>query len=461
LKWLRKVAEPPVSHWLPPGVPPGVPPGLPPVVPPGVSPGVPPGVPPGIQGLPYQLWAPPPRLVVQTLTRRAWIWVVAATAVVAASIGAMVGIWVNVGSQQTVVEKFFPNQSVLVHPTDVQEVIAQVEPAVVSISTLSFPSGRGAGEVLEGAGTGMILTSSGEVLTNDHVIAGASTIFVTLFGQTSRLVAHVVGADPPEDVALIQIAGQHGLPTVTLGSSGALQVGDDVLAIGNALDLEGGPTVTEGIVSALDRTLTAESDITKRTETLRGLIQTDAPINSGNSGGPLLNAQAQVIGMNTAVAQSGAGNAPAQNIGFAIAIDTIKSLLPGLRSGSGGNQASAPSGNGSPVSGRQGSGSQGSGMTAAYLGVEVVDATPALAHTLHLTATAGAVVVAVTSTGPAERAGVKTGDVIVSMDGSAISSSDQLAADVSTRAAGDRVSIVLYRGSRKLTMDVTLGSEPG
>lgn len=440
------MAEPPVWNWPPPGVPSGVPPGQ--------YPGLPPGQ---YQVPPYPLWAVPPTRVVQTLTRRTWIWVVAATAVVAASVGAMVGIWVGVGSQQTVVEKFFPNQSVLVHPTDVQEVIAQVEPAVVSISTTSYPGGRAAGEVLEGAGTGMILTSSGEVLTNDHVIAGASTIFVTLFGQTQRLAAYVVGADPPEDVALIQITGQHGLPTVTLGSSGGLQVGDDVVAIGNALDLQGGPTVTEGIVSALDRTLTAESDVTKRTETLRGLIQTDAPINSGNSGGPLLNAQAQVIGMNTAVAQSGTGNAPAQNIGFAIAIDTIKSLLPGLRGGAdGGNQASAPS-----ESGSQGSGSQGSGTTAAYLGVEVENVTPALALTLHLTPTTGAVVVGVTSTGPAGRAGMKGGDVIVSMDGSPIVSSAQLAADVSTRAPGDRVSIVLYRGSRKLTVNVTLGSEPG
>jgi S1-C subfamily serine protease len=255
---------------------------------------------------------------------------VASTAIVAAVIGALAGAWIGIGSQQTVVEKFFPNQSVIANPVDVQGVIAQAEPAVVSIDTIGYPAGGEAGEVLVGAGTGMILTSSGMVLTNNHVIAGASTITVTLFGQTKRLGAHVIGADPATDVALVQIDGGHDLPTVTLGNSDDVEVGDNVVAIGNALGLPGGPTVTEGIVSGLNRTLSAESDFTKATENLHGLIETDAPINSGNSGGPLLNSQAQVIGMNTAVAESTTGNAPAQNIGFAIAVNTIKALLPTL-----------------------------------------------------------------------------------------------------------------------------------
>ena len=118
-----------------------------------------------------------------------------------------------------------------------------------------------------------------------------------------------------------------------LGDSDSMQVGDDVVAIGNALALAGGPTVTEGIISSVDRNLDAQSDVDGRTENLCGLLQTQAPINPGNSGGPLVNSQGQVIGMNTAVAESSAGNAPAQNIGFAIAIDTIKPLLPLLRSG--------------------------------------------------------------------------------------------------------------------------------
>ena len=155
----------------------------------------------------------------------------------------------------------------------------------------------------------MILTADGEILTNNHVVAGATSVTVTLFGQTNALAAHVVGTDPSEDVALVQIDHASGLPTVTFGNSGQTQVGDSVLAIGNALALAGGPTVTEGIISAENRSLTAEND-SGQTENLTGLIQTDAAINPGNSGGPLVNAQAQVVGMNTAVASSTTGNAP-------------------------------------------------------------------------------------------------------------------------------------------------------
>ena len=132
----------------------------------------------------------------------------------------------------------------------------------------------------------------------------------------------------------MQIDDQHDLPTVQLGDSTTIQVGDDVLAIGNALALAGGPTVTEGIVSAKDRSLSAQSDISDNTENLAGLLQTDAADQPGQLGWPARRTrQAQVIGMNTAVAESSAGNAPAQNIGFAIAIDAIKPLLAGLRTG--------------------------------------------------------------------------------------------------------------------------------
>jgi S1-C subfamily serine protease len=282
---------------------------------------------------PPQPWYPPGVTVRHTLTTRNWLYLVILTVVLGAVVGGFVGYGAARGAQQTVIEKFFPNQSVLVQPTDVQEVLARVEPAVVSIETSGFlTSARGDGPV-HGAGTGMILTSDGEVLTNNHVVAGATSLTVTLFGQDDPLAARVIGTDPAQDLALVQIEGQHGLPTVQLGDSNAAQVGDDVVAIGNALALAGGPTVTEGIVSSVDRNLVAQSDIDGKTENLSGLLQTDAPINPGNSGGPLVNSKGEVIGMNTAVAESSAGNAPAQNIGFAIAIDTIKPLLPLLRAG--------------------------------------------------------------------------------------------------------------------------------
>lgn len=266
-----------------------------------------------------------------TLTARNWVWVVVLTAVIAALIGGGVGYLAARHSEQTIVERFNPNAPGLTRLADTQAILAKVEPAVVSISTQGV--GRTRDHEVEGAGTGMILTSDGQVLTNDHVIAGASTVTVTLFGQSDALPAKVIGADPSQDLALVQILNQHGLPTVDLGDSQAAQVGDDVLAIGNALALSGGLTVTQGIVSSKDRSLTATSDLTGRSENLTGLIQTSAAINSGNSGGPLVNSDGQVIGMNTAVAESTQGNAPAQNIGFAIAVDTIKPLLGLLRSG--------------------------------------------------------------------------------------------------------------------------------
>jgi serine protease Do len=316
------------------GAAPTPPPAGPPARPPGPAA---PGWPPPQQGVRVPLgpfYPPTPQQPVVAVRRaptaRSWLAVVVACTLLAALVGGTVGYLVARHSQQTIVEEFSPNSPAFAKPADVQAVLAKVEPAVVSIATTGVR--RGVGEV-EGAGTGMILTDDGQVLTNDHVVAGASSVTVTLFGQSNPLAAKVIGTDPAQDLALIQIEGQHGLPTVELGDSDRALVGDNVLAIGNALALSGGLTVTEGIVSSKDRSLTTTNDVTGRAENLSGLLQTDAAINSGNSGGPLVNSLGQVIGMNTAVAESTQGNAPAQNIGFAIAIDTIKPLLPMLRAG--------------------------------------------------------------------------------------------------------------------------------
>lgn len=191
-----------------------------------------------------------------------------------------------------------------------------------------FGSGDGQGGqngpiVGEAAGTGVVLTPDGQVLTNAHVVENAASIKVTLTNGKSYD-ARVVGRDTNADLALVQLKGAHDLKPATLGDSSALQVGDDVVAIGNALALEGGPTVTRGIVSALNRS------IDEQPATLSHLIQTDAAISSGNSGGPLVNAQGQVVGLNTAVASSDSQQ-QASNIGFAISVNTIKSKLPELR----------------------------------------------------------------------------------------------------------------------------------
>jgi putative serine protease PepD len=306
------------------------------------------------------------------------------------------------------------SQAPLVTPTgalDVKAVLAKAEPAVVSI-TSSVTSRFGSGKA---AGTGMLLTPDGQVLTNNHVVDGGTNIKVTILDKGTHN-AHVLGTSPAEDVALLQVEGVSGMPTVALGSSGALQVGDSVVTVGNALGLQGGPTVTTGIVSALNR------QIDTNTESLSHLIQTDAPINSGNSGGPLLNSAAQVVGMNTAVA----GNA--QNIGFAIAIDTIKPLVGTLATGGTPPGSSASSG--------------------AYLGVSLRDAAN------------GAQITDVGTGTPAEKAGLAVGDVITGIDGQTVSSASDVVAAIRTHKSGDRLQLQVLRNGATHSLGVTLTSRP-
>lgn len=252
-------------------------------------------------------------------------------ALVAALVGAVAGgglvaVFTS-RSPQTIVREYFPTKGQKVQVGDVQSILASVLPAVVSIDTSSFRGVGDLGSYVQGAGTGMIIKPSGVILTNNHVIEGAQTVTVTLYGQVKQFPAKIIGTDALKDIALVQVEGAgHALPTVRFGNSKAAQQGDGVLAIGNALALAGGPTVTEGIVSALNRSLIATTD-NGTSENLTGLIQTDAPINPGNSGGPLVNSSGLVVAMNTAVATSSQGNAPAQNVGFAIAVDEIRAIV--------------------------------------------------------------------------------------------------------------------------------------
>jgi putative serine protease PepD len=234
----------------------------------------------------------------------------------------------------------------------VTQIVKAVSPAIVAITA---NDGNGSGD----AGTGMIITSTGEVLTNNHVIDGATSVTVSLNNSTKQLPATVVGADPDKDVALLQITNVSGLPTVTFGNSAGVQVGDSVVAIGNALALGDSASVTSGIISALNRTVTAGDSSSSATETLNGLIQTDAAINPGNSGGALLNSSGQVIGMNTAAAGSTSDGTSAQNIGFAIPSARLESLISGLRSGGDGSQSGVGASSGSSSS--SGGYSSGSG----------------------------------------------------------------------------------------------------
>jgi len=203
---------------------------------------------------------------------------------------------------------------------DLADLVARVQPSVVSIET-SVVRGNLTGR---GAGTGVILTSDGEVLTNAHVVANAVAIRVSIAGIAGTRPATLVGADPSSDIAFLRISGASGLLAATIGSSTALRIGSDVVAIGNALDLQGGPTVTRGIISALGRTVNTQGGA------LTGMIQTDAAISSGNSGGPLIDTQGHVIGINTAAASSN-GSISVESISFAIPIDQAMAVIARLR----------------------------------------------------------------------------------------------------------------------------------
>ncbi|MGE3328053.1 MAG: S1C family serine protease [Acidimicrobiia bacterium] len=196
---------------------------------------------------------------------------------------------------------------------------AAVAPSVVSIdATVSVRNGPFQQTGIS-AGTGIVLSTSGEIVTNAHVVAGATKISVTLPGETTARSATLVGSNSAKDVAVLQLSDTTGLLAADLATADT-KIGDDVIAVGNALALEGGPSVTRGIVSALDRTIETDSG------TLGGLIQTDAAISSGNSGGPLVNAAGQVLGINSAGAVS-SGTVSAENIGFAIPIADVLDVV--------------------------------------------------------------------------------------------------------------------------------------
>jgi putative serine protease PepD len=202
---------------------------------------------------------------------------------------------------------------------DVRSVVEKAQASVVAIEFDVTTTQRGRTVQGSGAGSGVIISSNGLVLTNAHVVENASNLKVTL-SDGSKYDATIIGSDTTQDIALVQLRGASNLPAATLGSSSDLQVGDGVVAIGNALDLDGSLTVTSGIVSAKNRSLSNGDN-----STLANLIQTDAAINSGNSGGPLLNMAGEVVGINTAIIQD------SQNLGFSIAIDSVKPLITSLQ----------------------------------------------------------------------------------------------------------------------------------
>jgi putative serine protease PepD len=309
----------------------------------------------------------------------------------------------------------------------VTDVYNRAEKGVVEITVKSTVSGNGfpfggGSQTQQAQGSGFVYDAAGHVVTNQHVVDGAQSISVR-FWNGAAYQAKVVGADPSTDIAVIKVdAPASMLHPLALGDSGSLQVGQGVVAIGSPFGLE--ETVTAGIISALHREMTAPNNFT-----IADSIQTDAAINHGNSGGPLLDMAGQVVGINSA------GDDNAQNIGFAIAIDSVKSAIEQAIN----NPAAA----------------------AAYLGVSSETVTPAMAGQLGLAVDSGAYVVATTDGGPAAQAGVKDGDIIVAIDGKTVSSADDVGTILAGLQPGQSVSLDLA-GSNGGTrsVDVTLGTRP-
>ena len=318
----------------------------------------------------------------------------------------------------------------ITRPGDVGAILERVEPAVVSISVRGFAQDDLTSlSPRAGAGTGVILTPDGDVLTNAHVISDAGAIKVKLPTGDKTYDAVLLGSDPAADVAVIRIQDVRDLPVATLGRSADMRVGDEVVAIGNALALPGGPTVTTGIVSAVDRTIGSGN------RRLEHLIQTDAAINPGNSGGPLVNANAEVVGINTAVIQA-SGLGEAQNIGFAIASDTIRPMIEDLRQAGGAVRVPA------------------------YLGVSTTTLSDSNRDRLGGPSGTGAYVTSVTPGTAADAAGLAAGDVITGVGGSRVTTSDELGSAIRRNKPGDRVEIRWQRGGVERSATVTLGQTP-
>lgn len=306
-------------------------------------------------------------------------------------------------------------------PLDIQGVLARVQPSVVTIQT-GQETLRG---VFEGAGSGVVISNDGLILTNAHVISGADQITVFFYDGTEAT-ATLVGSFPDDDIALIQATAVDGTAAAVLGSSENLRVGDEVVAIGNALNLGATPSVTLGIVSAKGRSIDAGII------TLEGLIQTDAAINPGNSGGPLVDATGAVVGINTAIIDD------AQNVGFAISIDLVRPLIDQLASGAG---AITPQ--------------------TAFLGVtsrSLADVAPEVRSEAGIEATDGAYVVDVVAGSAAASAGVLPDDVIVGIDGEGVDGSEDVGRIVRGLAPGDALVLQIERDGAVVDVDVVLGA---
>jgi serine protease Do len=306
--------------------------------------------------------------------------------------------------------------------TDLPAMVRRSVAATVSVTTRQIEHGQFNQPVVvaRGLGSGFVVDPRGFVLTNWHVVMGAEQIKVT-FSDERVFRAVLVGADPFTDLAVLRVEGGK-LPVLRLGVSAGLRVGETVVAIGSPLWIEGGPTVTAGVVSALGRSMEEPG-----LPILHDLIQTDAAINPGNSGGPLLNRAGEVIGVNTALVPS------AHGIGFAIAVDTVKPVLAALI-----------------ANGR---------VVRPSLAVSAVSVTPQVAYANDLPVDRGALITKVDPAGAGAAAGMEVGDIVTAVEGRAVRSLHDLHERLARQRAGAVVSIAVHRSGRRVALSAVLGEE--
>lgn len=304
----------------------------------------------------------------------------------------------------------------------------------------------------ESAGTGLVLTSNGEILTNNHVVEGATSISVTVISTGAQYTATVVGTDATDDIAVLQLGNASGLSTATLDTASDASVGEAVTGVGNAGGTGGTPSASPGRITALDQTITTQAEQTAASETLNGLIETDADIQAGDSGGPLFNSADQVIGIDTAAEQGGA------TAGYAIPIETALTIAGQIESGRSSSTVTIgyPAFLGVEVDSAAGA-SSGSGDGSAFGGFGSGSSTGDTAGA----ATSGATIAGVIDGSPAAAAGLTTGDTITAVNGTAIDSASALTAALGAHAPGDSVSVTWTDASgTSHTATVTLAQGP-
>jgi len=353
-------------------------------------------------------------------------------------LGAGLGVASVLGIQQWISGDLFKTSSLIESQDDgnkattpgeesIAAVAEKVSPSVVSIVTTNEVRSYYGATTQEGAGTGVIVSKDGYIMTNNHVIDGAKTVSVVTSDGELYENADVIGRDPLNDIAFVKIKTDKELPAATLGDSSTVRIGQQVVAIGNALG-QYKNTVTSGILSGTGRPVTASTG-SGQSETLTDLLQTDASINSGNSGGPLLNMAGQIIGINTAVATN------ANGIGFAIPINATKGILAGVL--------------------------EKGAIERPFIGINYLSITPEIARTYKLPVRIGAYVFSdnsspVAAGSPAEEAGIEKGDIIQKINTYTIGENGGLPSIIGQFRVGDKVTFTILRDGKTVTKEVIL-----